>query len=73
MDTMGRLNLTALLLAPVLVAFVLVLMSVENPFSIAFAAILILSQVPMIRWILALNVRQPARIGSARLRRFPKA
>jgi len=73
MNAMGRLNLTALLLAPVLAAFVLVLMSVENPFSIAFAAILILSQVPMIRWILALNVRHPARIRSAPPRRFPNA
>jgi hypothetical protein len=34
-------------------AFVLLLMSVENPFSIAFSAILITAQVPMIRWILA--------------------
>jgi hypothetical protein len=62
---MGRLNLTALLLSPALVAFVLVLMSVENPFSIAFAAILITSQVPIIRWILEFDVRQPARIKSA--------
>jgi len=65
MRAMGRFNLTALLLSPVLVAFVLVLMSVDNPFSIAFAAILILSQVPMIRWILAFDERQPAPFKSA--------
>ena len=54
---MGRLNLTAVLLAPVLAAFILLLMSVDNPFSLAVSAIMLASQVPMTRWILSLNVR----------------
>jgi hypothetical protein len=62
MPRMGPLNLTALWLSPLLAAFILLLMSVDNPFSIAFSAVLLTSQVPLIRWILALDGRQPVHI-----------
>jgi hypothetical protein len=52
MRVMLRRGLLILSLTPVMWAFVLLLMSVENPFSIAFSAILLTAQVPLIRWIL---------------------
>ena len=56
---MERLNLSVLWLAPLLWALVLLMMSVENPFSIAFSTILLTSQVPLTRWILARDDRRP--------------
>ena len=63
---MVRLNLTALWLAPVLAALILLMMSVENPFSIAFSAVLLTSQVPLTRWILELGAGQPVRMRTRR-------
>lgn len=48
---MGRLNLNALLLWPLLAALVLILMSFQDPFRIATAALLIGLQGPVWRWI----------------------
>jgi hypothetical protein len=45
--------LRLLWLGPLLVAFVMVLMSFENPFRIALAALMLLAQFPVRRWIYA--------------------
>lgn len=57
---MRRSRLTALLVFPIMWAFVLLLMSVENPFSIALSALMLTTQVPLIRWILELDERRAA-------------
>jgi hypothetical protein len=43
--------LRLLWLGPLLVAFVMVLMSFEDPFRVALAALLLLAQLPLRRWI----------------------
>ncbi|MFZ5718325.1 MAG: hypothetical protein ACOY5Y_02545 [Pseudomonadota bacterium] len=57
---MDRLNLNALLLWPLLAALVLILMSFQDPFRIAAAALLIGLQGPVWRWIHAFENGVPA-------------
>jgi hypothetical protein len=45
--------LRSLWLGPPLIGFVMVLMSFENPFRIAVAALMLLAQLPVRRWIYA--------------------
>jgi hypothetical protein len=52
---MGRLNLTALWLWPLLAAFVAILMSFEDPFRLALAAAMLAAISPVRRAILALD------------------
>lgn len=52
---MGWLNLNALLLWPLLAALVLILMSFQDPFRIAAAALLVGLQGPVWRWIHAFD------------------
>ena len=52
---MRRLNLTALWLWPLLVVFVLVLMSFDSPFRLALAGFMLAAQRPVWRLIHALD------------------
>lgn len=52
---MVRLNLNAMLMWPLLAALVLILMSFQDPFRVAFAALLVAAQGPTWRWIHSLD------------------
>lgn len=64
---MGRVNLTALWLWPLLALFVLILMSFDNPFRLALAAAMLCAIDPVRRWILSLD---PAQSRGVLLRRY---
>jgi len=59
---MGRLNLTALWLWPLLVAFVAILMSFDDPFRLALAAAMLAAIGPVRRAILALDPGPEAKV-----------